>query len=83
MVAYFSSSELWRTAVRPWIHPCLQVGFEHCERIFCEEYSPAVHSSLIQEATLIEVDNLRQQIYRIKGENTVSPVPCLRANLAY
>lgn len=30
--------------------------------------------SLIQEASLIEVDNLRQQIYRIKGENTGVPI---------
>jgi hypothetical protein len=45
---------------------------EHEELCLTNDCTLSVCISLTQEASLREVDNLRQQIYRIKGGSTVS-----------
>lgn len=55
-----------------WLHPSIQASSP------CRTCSPPLTEtfySLTQEASLKEVDNLRKQIYRIKGGDTVSRPP--------
>jgi len=51
------------------------------EDIYLRTYINGFYS-LTQEASLTEIDYLRRQIFRIKGNDTVSPIPLYDVDLS-